>query len=226
MSPPLHRLAPWSGRCSPICRAEDVRQLLAIARRRTFAKGRSSSIATIPPTRCTSSSAVASARACSTPLGDSVLVDVLGPGQSFGELALLLPDARRSATVEALEAGETRSVFRDDFAALQREHPGVKDVLLRLLAEQLRRSTDRVVEAHHVDAETRVRRRLLELAATYEDGVVPLTQEDIAAMAGTSRATVNRVLREEEKLGVVALARGRTRVLDAADLERRCRRQV
>ena len=143
-----------------------------------------------------------------TPLGDSVLVDVFGPGQSFGELALLLPDARRSATVEALEAGETRSVFRDDFSLLQREHPGVKDVLLRLLAEQLRRSTDRVVEAHHVDAETRVRRRLLELAATYEDGVVPLTQEDIAAMAGTSRATVNRVLREEQKLGAVALARG------------------
>jgi CRP-like cAMP-binding protein len=64
-------------------------------------------------------------------------------------------DSRRSATVEALEAGETRSVFRDDFALLQREHPGVKDVLLRLLAEQLRRSTERVVEAHYVDAETR-----------------------------------------------------------------------
>jgi len=105
-----------------------------------------------------------------TPLGDSVIIDVLGPGQSFGELALLLPDARRSATVEALEPGETRSVFRDDFAVLQREHSGVKDVLLRLLAEQLRRSTDRVVEAHYVDAETRVRRRLGDLAATYESG--------------------------------------------------------
>ena len=139
-------------------------------------------------------------------------------------MALLLTDARRSATVEALEAGETRSVFRDDFALLQREHPGVKDVLLRLLAEQLSRSTDRVVEAHYVDAETRVRRRLLELASTYENGVVPLTQEDIAAMAGTSRATVNRVLREEAKLGVVALARGRTTLVDRAALESRCRR--
>ncbi len=159
-----------------------------------------------------------------TSLGDSVLIDVFGPGQSFGELALLIPDARRSASVEALEAGETRSLFRDDFSLLQREHPGVKDVLLRLLAEQLRRSTERVVEAHHVDAETRVRRRLLDLAGMYEDGVVPLTQEDIAAMAGTSRATVNRVLREEQKLGAVALARGRTQVLDAGDLQRRCRR--
>jgi CRP-like cAMP-binding protein len=160
-----------------------------------------------------------------TPVGDSVLVDVLGPGQSFGELALLGDDARRSATVEALEAGETRSVFRDDFASLQRTYPGVKDVLLRLVAEQLRRSTDRLVEAHYVDAETRVRRRLVQLAATYESGVVPLTQEDIAAMAGTSRATVNRVLREEATRGAVALARGRTTVLDVDALERRCRRQ-
>jgi CRP-like cAMP-binding protein len=139
---------------------------------------------------------------------------------------LISPEARRSATVEALEAGETRSVYRDEFARLQREHPGVKDVLLRLLAEQLRRSTDRVVEAHHVDAETRVRRRLFELTALYEDGVVPLTQEDIAALAGTSRATVNRVLREEQRLGSVRLSRGRTTVLDRESLERRCRRAV
>ncbi|HEU5491017.1 MAG TPA: Crp/Fnr family transcriptional regulator [Gaiellaceae bacterium] len=204
--------------------ADDVRRLLAIARRRAFGKGEvvfhrddpADSLHLVVRGRF-------GARVL-TPLGDGVLVDVLGPGQSFGELALLLPDARRSATVEALEAGETRSIFRDDFAALQRAHPAVKDVLLRLLAEQLRRSTDRVVEAHYLDAETRVRRRLVELASMYEDCVVPLTQEDIAAMAGTSRATVNRVLREEARLGAVALARGRTTVLDPDGLEHRCRR--
>jgi CRP/FNR family transcriptional regulator, cyclic AMP receptor protein len=203
---------------------EDVRQLLAIARRRTFSRGE---VVFHRDDLADSLHLVVrghfGARVL-TPVGDSVLVEVVGPGQSFGELALLLPDARRSATVEALEAGETRSVRRDDFVVLQREHPGVKDVLLRLLAEQLRRSTDRVVEAHHVDAETRVRRRLLDLATTYDGGVVPLTQEDIAAMAGTSRATVNRVLREEEGLGTVALGRGRTSVLDVDALERRCRR--
>jgi DNA-binding transcriptional regulator YhcF (GntR family) len=42
-------------------------------------------------------------------------------------------------------------------------------------------------------------------------------------MAGTSRATVNRVLREEERRGTVALQRGQTTVLDAAELDRRCR---
>ena len=203
--------------------AEDITQLLSIARRRTFARGEvvfhrddpADSLHLVVRGRF-------GARVL-TPLGDSVLVDVLGPGQSFGELALLLTDARRSATVEALEAGETRSVFRDDFSVLQREHPGVKDVLLRLLAEQLRRSTDRVVEAHYVDAETRVRRRLVDLAEAYDGGVVPLTQEDIAAMAGTSRATVNRVVRAEASLGAVALARGRTTVLALDELRGRCR---
>jgi CRP/FNR family transcriptional regulator, cyclic AMP receptor protein len=53
--------------------------------------------------------------------------------------------------------------------------------------------------------------------------VVPLTQEDVAAMAGTSRATVNRVLRDEQRRGAVALARGRVSVLDRGELERRCR---
>jgi CRP/FNR family transcriptional regulator, cyclic AMP receptor protein len=224
MSPPLHRLERVEWPLLAGISEGEVRRLLAIARRRTFGKGvvvfhrddPADSLHLVVRGRF-------GARVL-TPLGDSVLVDVLGPGQAFGELALLLPDARRSATVEALEPGETRSVFRDDFASLQREHPAVKDVLLRLLAEQLRRVTDRLVEAHHVDAETRVRRRLVELAATYEGGVVPLTQEDLAALAGTSRATVNRVLREEVSAGAVALARGRTTVLDLDGLERRCRR--
>lgn len=204
---------------------DDVRRLLSVARRRPFARGEvvfhrddpADSLHLVVRGRF-------GARVV-TPRGDTVLLDVMGPGESFGELALLLPDTRRSATIEALEAGETRSVYRDDFTTLQREHPGVKDILLRLVAEQLRRSTDRVVEAHFVDAETRVRRRLVELARAYEGGVVPLRQEGIAALAGTSRATVNRVLREEEKQGIVALARGRTTVLDVDDLERRCRRR-
>ena len=207
---------------------EDVRELLAIARRRTFARGEvvfhrddpADSLHLIVRGRF--------AARVTTPLGDSVLLEIFGPGESFGELALLLPGAHRSATVSTLEEGETRSVFRDDFRRLQRAHPGVKDVLLRLLADQLRRSSDRIVEAHYVDAETRVRRRLHELAGKYGDTAgevaVPLTQEDLAAMAGTSRATVNRVLREEERRGVVALARGRVTVLDALALARHARR--
>jgi CRP/FNR family cyclic AMP-dependent transcriptional regulator len=202
---------------------EHVRQLLAIARRRTFARGEVVFHRDDPADSLHLIARGRFAARVTTPHGDSVLLDVLGPGQAFGELALLLPGAQRTATVSAVEDGETHSVFRDDFALLQRTHPGVKDVLLRLLAEQLRRASDRIVEAHYVDADTRVRRRLCSLAEIYGDGIIPLTQEDLGAMAGTSRATVNRVLRDEEKRGTVALQRGRVTLVDVDELGRRCR---
>jgi CRP/FNR family cyclic AMP-dependent transcriptional regulator len=209
--------------------AEDLRRLLSIARRRTFRKGEvvfhrddlAESLLLVVRGRF--------AVRIETALGESALLDLLGPGDSFGELALLLPEARRSATVEALEEGETRSVFRDDFARLQERYPSVKDVLLRLLAKQLARTSERILEAYYTDAETRVRRRLAELGeryATSEAGVVvPLTQEELAEMAGTSRATVNRVLRAEEKRGVLELRRGRTVIRDSEALRRRAERR-
>jgi CRP/FNR family transcriptional regulator, cyclic AMP receptor protein len=227
MSRPLHTLQIVEWPLLADLPPEDVRRLLSIARRRTFHKGEVVFHRDDPADSLHLIARGRFAARVTSPLGDSVLLEVLGPGQAFGELALLLPGERRSASISALEEGETRSIFRDDFAGLQRSYPGVKDVLLRLLADQLRRASDRIVEAHYVDADTRVRRRLIELAESYgsENGeaVIPLTQEDMAAMAGTSRATVNRVLRDEEKRGVVALSRGRVTLFDLADLRRRCR---
>ena len=83
------------------------------------------------------------------------------------------------------------------------------------------------MEAFYVPADRRVIRRVCELAEMYAHGdaetVVPLTQEEIAELAGTSRATVNRVLREAERKGAVELRRGRTAVLDLEGLARRAR---
>jgi CRP-like cAMP-binding protein len=56
-----------------------------------------------------------------------------------------------------------------------------------------------------------------------EDVEVALTQDDLASLAGTSRATVNRVLRQAEEAGAVALSRGRIRVTDRAMLTKRAR---
>jgi CRP-like cAMP-binding protein len=207
--------------------SEDVRQVLQIARRRTFSRGEivfhhgdpADSLQLIVKGRF--------AVRITTQLGDTALIAVHGPGDAFGELALISEETVRSATVAALEPSETRSVLRRDFVRLQREYPSVNGVLVSLLAEQLRRMNERFVEAHYVDADKRVRRRLCELAATYGGGAdvtIPLTQEDIAEMAGTSRATVNRVLREEQERGNVQLLRGKTVVRDAEGLAARARR--
>jgi CRP/FNR family cyclic AMP-dependent transcriptional regulator len=201
--------------------AEDVRHVISIARRRTFSRGEVVFHDGDPAEAMHLIVKGRFAVRVTTPLRDTVLLSLQGPGDCFGELALLSTESRRSATVAALEPGETLSVMRDDFARLLAQNPGVSRVLLALLAAQLRRSNERLVEAHYVDADTRVRRRLRELAELYGDGTIPLTQEEIAEIAGTSRATVNRVLREEEKKGTVELARGRTIVRDLDALRTR-----
>jgi CRP-like cAMP-binding protein len=155
-----------------------------------------------------------------TQLGETVTVAVQGAGEAFGELALVEPDAKRSTTVAALEPGETFAVGREEFDGLRERFPSVNNVLVRLLAQRLRRQGDLLAEALFVPAETRVLRRVLELAQLY-GGEIPQNQEDIAGLAGTSRATVNRILRAETKRGTVELRRGGTRVIDPGSLERR-----
>jgi CRP/FNR family cyclic AMP-dependent transcriptional regulator len=140
-------------------------------------------------------------------------------------MALVAEGRKRSATVEALEEAETFAVYVGEFQRLCKEHPSVSQVLIGVLAEELDRQNELLLEALYVPVERRVLRRLMELNALYagRDSVIPLTQEQLAEMAGTSRATVNRVLREEQARGTVELRRGRTAVLDADAIARRAR---
>jgi CRP/FNR family cyclic AMP-dependent transcriptional regulator len=151
--------------------------------------------------------------------GEEVMLRVLGPGEVFGEMALFDDDGSRAATVRSLERGATSAIDRRAFLALIRDEPEVAGALLELLASKVRAGDARLLEALFVPAEVRVLRRLAEVVDLYGgDGTgpvdVPLRQEDLAALAGTSRGTVNRVLRVEEERGLVELGRGRTRILD------------
>lgn len=202
---------------------EDLRRLISVARRRRFSRHEvvfhrddpADSLHLIQKGRF--------AVRIMTPLGDQATIAVRGPGDSFGEMALVREGARRSATVAALEDAETFAVYVADFARLRTEHPSVDQVLIAFLAEEVRRQNQLLLEALYVPAERRVLRRLVELSETYadENGVIALTQEELAEMAGTSRATVNRVLREEQQRGTVELRRGKTVVVDPEEFIRR-----
>src|SRR4029453_16032731 len=85
-----------------------------------------------------------------TPLGDTATLAVRGRGEAFGALALVSDDHERSATVQALEASETRSVLRDDFERLRREHPSVDAILVAILAALVRRRSEQLTEAYYL----------------------------------------------------------------------------
>jgi CRP/FNR family transcriptional regulator, cyclic AMP receptor protein len=204
---------------------EDVRAVLALARRSTYRRGE---VVFHRHDPADAVHLVVKGRfdvRITTSLGDVVALAIRGPGDTFGEIAVVTA-AERSATVTALEQGETLVVRGSELRRLAREHPTVDEVLVRVLAEHVAFLSERLVEAYTVDAEARVARRVLELGRVYGGTppvVIPLIQEDIAALAGTSRATVNRVLRDAAERGLVELGRGRTVLLDPDGLARLAR---
>jgi CRP/FNR family cyclic AMP-dependent transcriptional regulator len=207
--------------------AEDMRRVLAVARRRTFARNEVVFHRGDPADSLHIVTEGRFAVRVATRVGDTATLAVRGPGEVFGELALLSIEATRSATVSALERGETQSVYVDDFTRLRKTHPGVNEMMVSILSAQLRRTNDLLLEFLYLPAERRVLRRVLELSAMYPGDaaktVVPLTQVHLAGLAGTSRETVNRVLRAEAARGTIELARGKIIVLDPAALEGRAR---
>jgi CRP-like cAMP-binding protein len=207
--------------------AEDARMLLSVARRRRFQRGEVVFHRDDPGESLHLIVSGRFAIRVMTPLGDTVWLAVRGPGESFGEMTLIESDARRSATVSALEAAETFAVYKPEFDRLRERYPSVDRVLIAFLAGEVRMLDERLLEALYLPAERRLLRRLHELSQVYRqpDGsaVIPLTQEELAEFAGAARATVNRVLRLEQARGTIELQRGKTRVLDPDELARRAR---
>ena len=158
-----------------------------------------------------------------TPDGDTATLNVIGPGAAFGELSLLDPATPRTATVQAIEPVQTLVLQRADFERLRRSYPSVDRLLVEYLAAQVRRLSDRLTEALCFEARTRVLRRLLDLLAVFDSGPVPVTQEEISTMAGTTRPTVNRVMQDLAEAGIIELGRGRFSVVDPAALAREAR---
>jgi CRP-like cAMP-binding protein len=203
--------------------AEDVRQVLAIARRRTFGQGE---VVFHQDDPADSLHLVVKGRfavARRTALGEDTLLAICVPPEAFGELALISGDAR-SATVSALEPGETLAVHRIDFDQLRARHGSVDRVLAGVLARQLRRMNELLSEAFYETAPRRVLRRLLELGAVDErTGVeqVRITQEQLGALAGASRATVAAVISAEKARGAIEVRRGVITLRDRAALTRR-----
>ncbi len=200
----------------------EVRRVVQAARRRRFARGEVLFHEGDPAATVHLLARGRVAVRVTTPLGDVCTLDILGTGSVLGELALLCPGAPRSATAVALEPTETMAVDGAIFTELRGHYREVADTLVQVLTARVLRLNDRLVEALYVPADVRILRRLLDLVALYGD-VVPLTQDDLSDLAGTTRSTVNRVLRREERAGSLTLTRGKIEVQDREALGHRAR---
>jgi CRP-like cAMP-binding protein len=141
--------------------------------------------------------------------GREVILTVLGPGDFFGEMALLDHEPR-SATAIAAEETELISLHRADFQGLLAENPSISTALIRVLTARLRRANQQISTLALLDVYGRVARVILEMARDegrrLKDGRIAFrraTHQEIANRIGTTRETVTRMLKDLERQGLI-----------------------
>ncbi|KLK91165.1 transcriptional regulator [Microvirga vignae] len=150
--------------------------------------------------------------------GRRLTLNLLGPGDVFGEVALL--DGRpRTADAVAVEPTELYTVLRRDFFDLLERRPSVAIRIIELLCERIRWMSEQMEERALLPLETRLAHRLVALSEDY-GCELHVSQEELAVFVGASRESVNRQLQDWRRRGWVELSRNRIRVLHPSYLYR------
>jgi CRP-like cAMP-binding protein len=150
-----------------------------------------------------------------SPEGKEIILSMLGPGDFFGEMALL-DNEPRSATVIATEPLEVLTIWRSDFLQIMSENFGLTKKVLAELSRRLRSASNRIESLATMDVYGRLARFFLDLARengkVLENGYVAVTRpthQAIANMIGTSRETVSRLIHDLMKQNLL-LSEGKT----------------
>jgi CRP/FNR family transcriptional regulator len=151
--------------------------------------------------------------------GRAIALATLGPGDIFGELAML-DGGTRSASVETLSDAELLALPASDVRRVIAAHGDIAAKLIVAITRRLRETNERVARQSFQTVPSRVAGVLAQLIA--EEAIpeerrgvtVRMTQADLAQLAGTSRESVSRFLATLERAGVVSVGRGRVTVLE------------
>jgi CRP/FNR family cyclic AMP-dependent transcriptional regulator len=159
-----------------------------------------------------------------SPEGKEIILSLLGPGDFFGEMALL-DDEPRSATVVATESLELVTIWRSDFLQILSENFSITKKVLAELSRRLRSASNRIESLATMDVYGRLARFFLDQARTngkvLDSGYVAVTRpthQAIANMIGTSRETVSRLIHDLMRQGLL-LSEGKTIYLKKTALD-------
>ena len=153
-------------------------------------------------------------------------IALLSSGDCFGEMSVL-NGGRRSATAVAVEATQTMTSTREDFITFLNEHVQVAIQIIALMARRLRNMDEMIGDMVFLDVPTRVAKKLLELANTYGESrddqdlvTIPLGQEEVSRLVGSSREAVSRALATYRRMGLLTTSHRRITINDMEGLER------
>jgi len=139
--------------------------------------------------------------------GREKILEMLGTGDFFGEMALLDP-APRVASVKALSETRILALARNDFLSVLRRSPDLAMAVIQELTRRLRHVDEQASALSFQRVEERTKGVLVRLARPEQAGseagryaTPALTHQQIADMIGTSRETVTRVIKGLKKQG-------------------------
>jgi CRP/FNR family transcriptional regulator, cyclic AMP receptor protein len=142
--------------------------------------------------------------------GKELIVDIKGPGQYFGEMAL--DEKPRSASVMTMEASRFAIISKSDFRAFLQDHPNIGFHVIENLIKLVRGMNGNIKSLAMMDVYGRVARMLLDLATETDGKLVirdRLTQKDMASRVGASREMINRILKDLSVGGYIKVEGGR-----------------
>ena len=146
--------------------------------------------------------------------GREVVLNLLGPGEVFGEIALL-DGGERTAEAAACEPVRVLVFDRAPLIALLEASPALMLRMLVTLTTRLRWVSDRLEDAVFLSLPARLAKRLLFLGAHFGVDVasgrrltVSLPQRELASHMNVARETVNRLLQEWRDGGLIDIQRG------------------
>ena len=144
---------------------------------------------------------------------------ILGPGDSWGELAMF---AKRPRVVDAISRSKCllRHIGERDFNSVLDQHPDAMRDLLSSLSWQMQQLLDVVAGIRRGSAVPRIASMLLTFAReTDRTTRIAMTQQELGEQLGLTRATVNAALRDFEQQGAIKRSYGAIEVLDHSRLQ-------
>ncbi|WP_116999991.1 Crp/Fnr family transcriptional regulator [Desertimonas flava] len=128
------------------------------------------------------------------------VVALMETGDLFGDMGLL-DDRPRSAMARALEPSRVLSIPYAPVIEMFKEQPTMLWNVTRMLAQRLRAMDEALADSVFLDVTGRTAKRLLELAGSDNEFILPVTQEELAGMVGASRERVNKAIASFIRLG-------------------------
>jgi CRP/FNR family transcriptional regulator, cyclic AMP receptor protein len=153
----------------------------------------------------------------SSPDGRNAILNLIGAGDIFGEIAVL-DGQMRTADATANTNCELYVIDRRDFLPFVRSQPALAMKFIEILCARLRWTSDQVEQVILQDLPGRLAATLLGLIEKRnldpEGRTIAVTQQEISEMVGMTRESINKQLRAWAARGWVRLEHGAIVVLD------------